>query len=63
VGNACVLFVCLEAMIDLSRYRSIMRSDSPFGNSKEYERDAVTDATLELLKINTTVGIAYSRAL
>jgi len=34
-----------------------------YGNGKEYERDAVTDATVKPRDINETVGVAYLRVL
>jgi len=63
MGGASVLLVGLEAAMKFSRHILIMRGDSVYGSGKEYERDAVTDATVKPRDINKTVGIAYLRAL
>jgi len=63
MGGASVLLVGPEAAMKFSRHIPIMRGDSVYGNGKEYERDAVTDATVKPRDINKTVGIAHLRAL
>lgn len=63
MASASVLLVGIEAMKDFSRYTPIVRGDSMYENAKEYERDAVTGATLKPRNINKTVGIAYSHTL
>ena len=64
VAGARVLLISLETAIDFSRYTPIIRCESRYGNGEEYERDALTNATLEPRHINRTIGILYSsRAL
>ncbi len=58
MGGASVLLVGLEAAMEFSKNIPIIRGNSLYGNDREYERDAVMDATLKPREINYTVGIA-----
>ncbi len=62
MGGASILLVGLEATMEFSKHTPIIRGNSPYGNGREYERDAVMDATLKHRDINYTVGIAQLRA-
>ena len=63
MGGASILLVGLEATMEFSKHTPIIRGNSPYGNGREYERDAVKDTTLNPRNIDNTIGIAYLHAL